>query len=211
MPALKNIAGQTFGRLTVLRRGPGNGARKRASWVCRCECGKERTVVGTELRTGHTRSCGCVRITHGKSKTKAYMAWICMNHRCNDPNDISWPNYGGRGISVCERWKSFENFLEDVGDPPSPDHSLDRINNDGNYEPSNVKWSTQLEQSRNQRTNRMIEFNGKTQCAAAWGEEYGIHPDRIYARLNYGWPVSIALTKPLRKWPSQRRTNLDNC
>jgi hypothetical protein len=119
-----------------------------------------------------------------------------MKQRCQNPNNPSYHNYGGRGIKVCERWFSFENFISDMGMRPTNDHTLERINNDGNYEPSNCKWATRTEQARNFRSNRMLEFNGEKKCISAWAKELGLTHDSISRRLRRGWSIEEALTKP---------------
>jgi hypothetical protein len=151
------VAGQIFGRLTVLRR---DGQRYGQSvWLCRCICGTECHTVRANLVLGLTQSCGCLnaelasarRKTHGQSKgVREYRIWMGMKARCLQPSAARWKRYGGRGITVCERWlHSFERFIADMGPCPSPKHSIDRINNDGNYEPSNCRWATASEQMLN--------------------------------------------------------------
>jgi hypothetical protein len=152
-----DITGRTFGRLTVLRRGENIGDQ--SGWVCLCTCGKTCHVWRSALVVGRTRSCGCLnaelasarRKTHGQSKgVREYRIWSGMKARCKNPSAARWKRYGGRGITVCERWQnSFEAFLADMGPCPSPKHSIDRINNDGNYEVGNVRWATPSEQMKN--------------------------------------------------------------
>lgn len=150
--------GQVYGRLTVMAfverlRTPA-GAPYR-TWRCRCICGTETVVRGGNLGNGHTLSCGChkltVNITHGRTDTAEYSVWEGMIQRCHNPKDTKWPLYGARGVKVCERWRSFENFLADMGERP-PETSIDRYpDNDGNYEPGNCRWATIWEQNRNLR------------------------------------------------------------
>lgn len=146
-----------FGRLTVIER-VGNDIRNQAVWACQCSCGNIVTVCGAKLRSGHTKSCGCLhkktlsalRKTHGMSGTPEYNSWNSMKDRCRNKDNQDFKNYGGRGITVCDRWlNSFENFFADMGPKPSPNHSIDRKDNDGNYYPGNCKWSTILEQANN--------------------------------------------------------------
>lgn len=205
---VKDIAGQQFGRLIVLAFS--QMTRKRARWKCLCECGKECVVDGTKLRTGHTQSCGCYQIdkmialktTHQSIHLPEYHAWSAMNQRCTNENYEHYASYGGRGISVCERWRdSFENFYADMGPRPSRKHSLDRYpNQNGNYEPDNCRWATVKEQSRNRRSNHMLEWNGKSQCITEWAEETGIAYGTIQERLHLGWSIEDAITIPVKPW-----------
>ena len=141
---------------------------------------------------------------HGKAKRvdgklpRIYSIWVGMKDRCTNPNSVNWPNYGGRGIKLCERWLKFETFYEDVGDPPSDKHTIDRKNNDGNYEPRNVKWATMTEQASNRRSSNIIMFNGKSLTVTQWARELGIKRITISNRLNlYGWSIKDALTTPV--------------
>ena len=195
--------GQRFGRLVV-------ESMRGSKWLCKCDCGNITEVGASQLLSGGTKSCGCYnrdcRMTHGASKTQdmphgtlAYRAWATMKGRCYRVKNASYLSYGGRGIKVCERWRdSFANFLDDMGEPLKGQR-LDRINNDGDYEPSNCMWVSPKENSRNTRSNVCLTFKGKTQCLAAWAEEYGINYSTFFSRLSSGWSLEKILTTPVRR------------
>lgn len=204
-----NLTGQQFGRWTVLYEVPQKGYVR--SWHCRCACGKEKTLKQSELRCGMSKSCGCYQVealikrstTHGHAhrhhRTPEYRTYLSMHQRCENPNAQQYLNYGARGIAVCERWNTFEAFLEDMGPRPSPKHSLDRFpNKDGNYEPGNVRWATVIEQNNNKRTCRYITFNGETKTLAQWARLTGISESALSGRIARGYSVARALTQPMR-------------
>jgi len=151
-----SLSGKQFGRLTAIYPGPKLGKKQECTHYCQCECGNYKAIRNWHLTGGHIRSCGCLRHepytrTHGRSRTQIYRVWCAMWGRCSRPKDKRYKDYGGRGISVCERWRaSFENFIADMGERP-PGHSIERINNDGDYEPNNCRWIPASEQMKNSR------------------------------------------------------------
>jgi hypothetical protein len=205
-----NLSGNRYEKLSVT--GPvlpmayGRGARQ--FWECRCDCGNTTRVEQSKLRSGHTRSCGCLsiesvrkrRLTHGftvnRTPTPEYRIWLTMNTRCNNPRATGFDNYGGRGIVVCQRWRQFPNFLADMGPRPSSKHSIDRIDNDGPYDPTNCRWVTRTEQARNTRANHLVNYLGRTQCLAEWADDLGVPESRLRHRLRHGWSVHDALMTP---------------
>lgn len=156
-----DLTGQVFSRLTVIHRAD-NSAAEGARWLCRCACGTEKVVKARELKQGNTKSCGCYRVectkarslTHGKCRTPSYNVWVGIKYRCYNPNDPRYLDWGGRGITICDRWlDSFENFLEDMGEKPKG-LSLDRLDNDKEYSKENCRWATPREQNQNRRNNK---------------------------------------------------------
>lgn len=186
-----DLRGKKFGKLTAVERlGP--------SWRCVCECGNERLLPTGHLMSGHSMSCGCNCYTHRKSRTIEYLVWSRMKARCYDPNSPSWDHYGGRGIKLCKKWEfDFAAFLADVGHRPAPGYSIERINNDGDYEPGNVRWATAKEQANNRSTTVLLTFNGKTQTTTQWCDELGIPYQRLMQRIKRGWSAESALTAPV--------------
>lgn len=203
---MKDLSGRKFGRLTAIRR----LAKEKCGtykWLCRCDCGKEKEVRGGHLTSGNTASCGCIykdgnnhRHGHtvGKKKTKTYNTWEHMIRRCNNSGDKDYPDYGGRGITVCSRWMKFDNFLTDMGESPD-NYQIDRIDNNKGYNKENCRWTTSIVNNRNRRNNRLFTLKGKTQCIAAWAQEYNIPYSRLWRRLcNQNMSISNALTNGLR-------------
>lgn len=204
----KDLTGQIFGRLRVLG-AEGVGQDRQYYWRCACSCGKTVVVSGHNLRRGQTRSCTCFQkdrvremfTVHGHArvgpKISEYGIWCSMKRRCLNSNEDQFKDYGGRGITICERWlNSFENFLADMGRRPSKRHTIDRINNDGNYEPGNCRWATRLEQNNNARSNIRITHNGKTQTVAQWAREFGIKYKTLLTRIHNGVSIELALIPP---------------
>ena len=192
-----------YGRLQPIRR----SERKRV-WVCRCDCGNEKEVFDSNLASGRTVSCGCKQRTHGLTNTAEYIIWREMRHRCRNPNHGAYPRYGGRGITVCERWDGedgFVNFLVDMGHRPSPELSLERRENNAGYSPENCYWGTKKQQARNRSDNRLLTHAGRTQCLTAWAEELNMEPGTIHYRLRKGWTPEATLTTPVRPWGGRPR------
>jgi hypothetical protein len=202
--------GDVFGRLTVIAPAPRTSHHYR--WLCRCECGTEKTVAQDGLLRGGSTSCGCRRIElatkHGMARTREGRAWRAMIDRCYNPAHPSYPRYGGRGIAVCDEWRNDPTaFVTYLGLRPTPQHSLDRPNNDGPYAPGNVRWSTKREQAQNRSNNRLLTLHGVTKPMIEWARDLGGERTLIVNRLRLGWPLEKALTEPLdlRKGPRKAR------
>lgn len=196
--AAAGMVGLTFDRLTVVSPAGKNQHGKRL-WRCRCSCGGENTVETGALRGGHTRSCGCLvvgNLKHGKAHEAVYVVWCNMLARCNNPNHVAFTNYGGRGITVCDRWSSFEAFYADMGDVPFKEATIERIENSGNYGPGNCRWATRHDQSRNKRTNRWVTIGGETKCLRDWCKLYEITEASVDRRMKKGWTIQRAITSP---------------
>ena len=196
MTQMKNLTGEKFGRLTVLNRMPHYNGR--LSWLCRCDCGGSKITDSKALRTGAVSSCGCARKSHGQSNSPLHKVWTSMRERCSNPASKSFKHYGARGIKVCERWNNFELFLSDMG-PRPPNHSIERDDNDKDYEPSNCYWATQSEQMNNTTRSRHLTAGGKTMTMAQWARQLNGSSDVISRRLQYGWTVEQACLTPIRR------------
>lgn len=187
------LSGQQFGRLTAIRK---CGVRHaKVLWECRCNCGAHVSVTTGNLRSGNSKSCGCVAVerisklnrTHGASRTPEYNAWLTMRNRCHNPRSKSFGDYGARGITVCNRWrKDFGDFIKDMGPRPSPRHSVERRNNDKGYTPENCFWATKEVQANNARSNVRIEYRGVSLTVAQWGRRTGIKACTLRARARRG-------------------------
>lgn len=196
----EDLAGRQFERLTVIEL-RGRGKQRGARWLCRCRCGTVRIVAAHDLKSGATLSCGCLgrerRRKHGLHRTPEYRIWASMLDRCRNPNGKYYHHYGGRGITVCERWYSFRNFIADMGQRPSPKHTIERRDNERGYSKRNCRWATKSEQMNNTRQTRLLTFRGKTQCLVWWAREIGIDHRTLNHRIQYGWSVERALTEPV--------------
>lgn len=169
--------GKRFNRWLVVSESSERSNSKQVLWLCRCDCGTEKLVVYNSLTNGYSRSCGCLKVEefierskkHGKAGCKEYVCWQHMISRCYNRNNEKYYNYGARGISVCGRWlTSFDNFYSDMGDSPTKNHSLDRINVNGNYEPTNCRWATSKQQQSNRTNNNWLEYNGEKKILQDW-------------------------------------------
>lgn len=199
MGAIKDLTGKQFDRLFVLEY-IGIGRQKQARWLCSCVCGNQVQVDGRAMRRGATRSCGCFKReraietfkTHGEHDSIAYTTWVDMKARCFNTEAKAYKDYGGRGITVCERWKSFPLFLQDMGQAPAG-KSIERINNNGDYSPDNCRWASPKEQSRNKRSNRFLTHGGLTLCVSDWALRLGLG-STLSGRINAGWSLEKALS-----------------
>jgi hypothetical protein len=196
---------ETFGRLTTISSPYKPEGAKSPVQDFVCSCGNKVTKPRVYVKCGNTKSCGCAKTEattkrnkenakHGYFGTPTYRSWEAMVARCEDSEHHAYHNYGGRGIKIHPDIRDFAGFLACIGERPSKEYSLDRIDNNGNYEPGNIRWATRKEQGRNQRTNRMITALGKTQCISAWAEETGLSYDCIRGRLKAGWNPDDAMT-----------------
>ncbi len=202
MRKLIKMTGKRFYKWLVIGYA-GRDLHNKPMWRCLCGCGKEGIISGGNLRNGHSKSCGCLKSKGGVARAgnshPLNGIWRGMKSRCNSPNNKSYPRYGGRGIKVCERWGDILNFIKDMHPRTSLKHSIDRIDNDGDYTPENCRWATWEEQNRNSRSNVNITFGGKTMCRAEWSREVGISYKCLVYRLSR-WPLKKAMTQKVRGW-----------
>lgn len=204
---LKDLRGMRFGALVVTRR---EGVLRRfAAWRCTCDCGAEVVVRSDKLRAGNRKACvvnghrwhpdrapGLTRLNKSE-----YSVWCGMHDRCYNKKDDHYQHYGKRGIKVCERWDSFAAFLEDMGKRPSPKHSIDRFpDTNGNYEPGNCRWATDIEQRRNTRTSVYVEYEGERVLLVELCEKIGLNRGNVYGRLQNGWSLEDAITVPVNRY-----------
>ena len=191
------VCGQEFDRLTVVSEIIPSHIRE-SLFFCRCSCGNSVRVAASKLRSRSTKSCGCLKreraTRHGLYKSKAYEVWHDMKWRCGHSAD-----YKNRGITVCDEWQSFPVFLSDMGEPP-PGMTLDRIDNDGNYELSNCRWATRLVQQNNRRCNIFATIYGRSQTISQWCRELGVKSNTVICRIRRGWTPERALIEPIGEW-----------
>lgn len=211
MAEFMDLTDRKFNMLTVKER-MSNSKQGRARWKCLCDCGNYCIVESSKLLNETTKSCGCYRKLrignesrkHGRARTKIYETWCHIKQRCFDKNDPRYDDWGGRGITICNEWKeNFQSFYDYVSELPhfgEKGYSIDRIDNDGNYEPENVRWVTRIVQNNNTRRNHYLTYNGKTQTIAQWARELGVSPYMIYSRINRcHWSLEDALTLPSKR------------
>lgn len=202
-----DLTNKKFGKLLVRYRN-----KKNSKWVCECECGKIINVTTSNLTTGNSKSCGCALgenlTTHGRYLHPCYKHWGTMRQRCNNKNSSDYKNYGKRGIMICERWNNIENFIVDMGNPPSKEHTLDRIDVNGNYEPKNCRWANRKIQSNNRRNTIKIDGIPLTQ----WCENHNLPYEAMYQRYANGWDKNKILNTPLlKKYKPNQTCCIKNC
>lgn len=199
-----DLTGKTFFRLYVIKV-YGKNKYGNATFLCLCSCGNKKVVNSASLISGKTKSCGCyaqeqrvnVNTTHGMGNTKIYNVWNSMRDRCNNKKSKYYAYYGGRGIKVCDSWNIFINFFSDMGETYKDGLTIDRIDNNGDYEPKNCRWITHKEQCNNRRSNRIIKFNGQIKNLTQWAESIGTNYHILKNRLKRGWTVERTLTTPV--------------
>lgn len=216
----KDLTGQRFGRLIVLSYAHTNQHGK-AIWHCRCDCGNEKDIIGCSLTRGLTKSCGCLHDEkskdnckvmsnsnkkHEECKTRLYNIWHGMKARCGNPNNTSYEKYGGKGIKVCDEWQDYLSFREwALNNGYSESLTIDRINNNGNYEPSNCRWATIREQENNRTNNVLLTAFGKTQTMSQWAKEKNICKSTLFNRLKKGWDIEKALNVPSKNYEEENK------
>ncbi len=203
----QDLTGQTFHSLRVVGLSSKRSGNSRC-WRCICVCGAETAVPGYDLKSGNSKSCGCLRSrlladrkrTHGMSGSPEYNAWANMIARCYNPKTVTYPHYGGRGITICQPWReSFAAFLADMGKRPGPGYSIERKKNGEGYNPQNCCWATRVTQANNSRKNRFITHDNRTLTVAQWSAETGISYAVLYQRFRHGWPAVEIITTPVTR------------
>lgn len=206
-----DLTGKRYGRLVVLNKAAPHvqpNKLKRTMWLCKCDCGSQYIAYGANLQSNHTQSCGCLQkeraresaTTHGKSHTRLHRTWRHMVERCTNPNVRNYSDYGGRGITVCEEWRKFDNFYQwAMQNGYYEDLTIDRINNNGNYEPNNCRFTDLTVQANNKRTNHLMTANGETKTLTQWANELGISYITLLYRVRRGWSDEKAINTPARQ------------
>ncbi len=204
-----DLIGKRYGNLEIIRQeedyiSPSGGKHKR--FLCKCDCGNETIAFKEWLTSGRKKSCGCLRhqngiIKHGEIHTRLYRIWGNMCNRCSNKNNPAWLNYGGRGITVCDEWKDYINFRDWAYTSGYQENlTIDRVDNDMNYEPSNCRWVDDIVQANNKRSNHLIEYDGKIKTIGEWARELGIPYKTLHNRIvELQWDLHKAFTKPLRQ------------
>lgn len=206
-----DLTGQKFDRLKVISY-VGTNNRREALWKCECKCGNVKIILGSSLRNGKTKSCGCLNseksrkklhdynITHGESRTRLYTIWNNMIQRVQNEKNKRYKDYGGRGIQVCEEWKKFENFRKwALENGYANKLTLDRKNNDGEYSPENCRWTDWETQNNNKQQSRKLKYKGETKTVTQWAKIMGLSRETLKDRINAGWTIEKALETPVRK------------
>lgn len=195
---IKDLTGQRFGLLVALEIDDAESENhKRIYWKCMCDCGKMNSVVMDSLSNGRTRSCGCLKGTQKTSYGRPYSIWEHMRGRCLNENNTNFANYGGRGISVTGKWKTFKGFWEDMKDGYRDDLTLDRIDVNGNYEKGNCRWATMKEQGNNRRDTIYYIIDGEKMCQSDVIEKFSIPITTLYKRIKNGWDIERAVRTPI--------------
>ena len=217
MSHLIDLTGQTFNRWTVICQVEGHNGK--TTWLCRCVCGTERVVLGTDLKANKSKSCGCLKRevsskrakirnkTHGDSGKRLHVIWLGLSRRCYNPNEPHYNLYGGRGIKVCDEWRGNYVAFRDWALANGYDDklTLDRIDSNGNYEPSNCRWATMKVQQNNRRNNHLLEWNGQAHNISEWAEMLNIDCRTITSRLYRGWSVEETLSVPVKTKSRKRK------
>lgn len=206
-----DYTGRRYGNLVVIKRGDRNKKRNLYEWICKCDCGTIKPIIGSDLRNGNSTSCGCmssrkkigeINKTHGLAKTRFYKIWCGMKTRCYNKNEKSYAYYGAKGITVCDKWHIFDNFYNDMFSTYSDDLTLERINVRGNYSPDNCTWITKQEQSLNKTDSFIVDYKGKKISLVKLCYENEIkNYKQIKRRITqYGWDIEKALTTPIKQF-----------
>ena len=196
---INDLTGRRFGKLVVASRSESRNGR--AFWLCLCDCGNTTKVSGSNLLSGHTSSCGCLAVKHGFArKERLYNIWVGMRQRCRDKNIKDYPNYGGKGIRVCDEWNDYPTFRNwAIASGYSDGLTIDRINGNGNYEPHNCRWATYREQNNNLKSNTRIQYREEVKTAKEWADEFGINYGTFKSRLRYGWSMERIEKTPIQQ------------